>query len=664
MGFATQLWLLFAVPGARANPMAATQYDILSVKAGTSNVERVAKTYGVDNWGFDYFFINKQGHLAVAPSRDRGLSIDVKEVVDGLIRQRLSTPFLLRFPQILDDRLEAIHKAFRNSIEEFDYRGDHLGVFPVKVNQKSEVVRRLVHSGLSYRYGLEVGSKAELVNAMAMPLADDALIVCNGLKDDLFLRMAILAEKVGRKTIVVVEDPEDMQSSLKLGEKLGVEPSMGIRVKLYSRGSGKWEESGGEFAKFGMSTIALVRTLEQLREGGRSHFLRMLHFHIGSQITNIKSAKQAVKEAARVYSKVRKMGFEVEYLNVGGGLGVDYDGSKTASPFSVNYSVQEFANDVVYVIKEVCESESVAPPTIVTESGRAMVSYHSMLISDVKKVIAPGRSGLYSLDTITSDSEPVSEMIDLARDINAKNCREYYHDAIQHREDLNSLFELGYLDLIEKAKGEWLFWKICREAARLSKSLKQRPEEFNELDGLLSSKYVCNFSMFQSLPDFWAFDQLFPIMPIHRLNELPTEYGVLCDITCDSDGAVDKFVDLKDVKEVLELHRTRSDEPYYLAFLLLGAYQETLGDLHNLFGVVTEVNVAVGVNGRPVVNKLIRGDSVREVIEYTGHDTGELRDVLAKRLSEYKELGWISDDDEHEVLATVSRVLDDYTYLN
>jgi arginine decarboxylase len=292
-----------------------------------------------------------------------------------------------------------------------------------------------------------------------------------------------------------------------------------------------------------------------------------------------------------------------------------------------------------------------------------MVSYHSMLISDVKKVIAPGRPGLYSLSEITSESEPVSEMIDIAREINIKNCREYYHDAIQHREDLNSLFELGYLDLTDKAKGEWLFWKICRKAAKLSKSMKDRPEEFNHLEGLLSSKYICNFSMFQSLPDFWAFDQLFPIMPIHRLNEDPTERGVLCDITCDSDGAVDKFVDVRDVKEALELHRTREGEPYYLAFLLLGAYQETLGDLHNLFGVVTEVNVAVDDNGKPVVNKLIRGDSVREVIEYTGHDTDEIRDALAQRLSEHKESGEITDDDEHEVLATVSRVLDDYTYL-
>ena len=643
--------------------MAAAQFEVLAARAGAGATERVSQIYGIDSWGFGYFFINERGHLAVAPSKNPRLSIDVHEVVCDLVRQNHSTPFLLRFPQILDERLAALHAAFRSAISEFDYSGRHLAVYPVKVNQKSEVVRRLVESGSRYLYGLEVGSKAELIAALAMPLAEDALIVCNGLKDDLFLRAALLGDKVAKKTIIVVEDPSDMAMSLELATKLGVRPNMGIRVKLYSRGSGKWEGSGGEFAKFGMTTIALVNTLEVLRQAGQMSDLKMLHFHIGSQITDIRRAKQAVKEAARVYAKVRKMGFEVEFLNVGGGLGVDYDGSKTASAFSVNYSVQEFANDVVYSIKDVCDSEAVPEPVIVTECGRAMVSYHSMLVTDVKKVISPGALGNYTLEDMQSESAPVLELIDVAKGIHAKNFREYYHDAIQHREELNALFELGYLDLEDKAKGEWLFWRICRQAAKLSRLLKQRPEEFDDLDRLLSAKYLCNFSTFQSLPDFWAFDQLFPIMPIHRLDEIPSERGVLCDITCDSDGAVDKFVDLKHVKEALELHSIRKDEPYYLAFLLLGAYQETLGDLHNLFGVVTEASVTVDPTGRVETDKLIRGDSVREVIEYAGHDTDELRDALAKQLSDRKERGLVSDDEEHEVLATVSLVLDDYTYL-
>jgi arginine decarboxylase len=619
---------------------------VLTAKSGVSAVEHVSKIYGIDNWGFDYFYVNSDGHLAVAPLKNKLLSIDVYEVVSKLIQGKHSPPFLIRFPQMLDERMSALHEAFRNAIQEFNYSNRHQGVYPVKVNQKSEVVRRLLKAGQRHDYGLEVGSKAELLAALAMPLSKDALIVCNGLKDDLFLRSAILGERIGKRTVLVVEDAEDILAAIEVGEKLGILPNLGIRVKLYSRGSGKWEESGGEFAKFGMSTIALVNTLDLLRERGQTGLLRMLHFHIGSQITDIRRAKQAFKEAARVYAKVRKMGFDVEFLNVGGGLGVDYDGSKTASEFSVNYSVQEFANDVIYVVGEVCDNEDVPKPTIVNESGRAMVAYHSMLVTDVKKVITP-----------------VLELIDLAREINAKNFREYYHDAIQQRDDLNSLFELGYLDLEDKAKGEWLFWKICGRAAKLSRSIKERPDEFDQLDKLLSSKYISNFSMFQSMPDFWAFDQLFPVMPIHRLNEVPTQRGVLCDITCDSDGAVDRFVDVKDVKEALELHQLNEGEPYYLAFLLLGAYQETLGDLHNLFGVVTEANVIVSDDGRMLIDKLIRGDSVRQVLEYTGYQADELRESLARQLAKRKTLGLISDDDEHELLATCSRMLDDYTYL-
>ena len=643
--------------------MSVAQYDVLAAKAGSNAIELTRKIYGIDDWGFDYFYINSRGNLAVAPNKNKLLSIDVLEVVTELVRRKQSMPVLLRFPQILDDRVSAIHNAFRNAIREFNYNNRHLGVYPLKVNQKPEVIKRLMQSGQRFDYGLEAGSKAELLAALAMPMSDQSIIICNGLKDDLFLRSAILAEKVGKKTVIVVEEPHDIRLALELGDKLDIPTNVGIRVKLYSRGSGKWEESGGEFAKFGMSTVSLVNTLQLLREMGKAPQLKMLHFHIGSQITDIRRAKQAVKEAARVYAKVRKMGFNVEYLNVGGGMGVDYDGSKTASEFSVNYSVQEFANDVIYVVGEVCDNEQVPEPVIVTESGRAMVAYHSMLITEVRNVVAPGGAGTYVLDEIKSKSEPVQELIDVARGINAKNFREYYHDAIQHRADLNALFELGYLDLEDKAKGEWLFWNVCRNAAKLSKAQKQRPEEFEDLDRLLSAKYICNFSMFQSLPDFWAFDQLFPVMPIHRLNEVPTEHGVLCDVTCDSDGAVDKFVDLKDVKESLELHARENGKPYYLAFLLLGAYQETLGDVHNLFGIVTEANVVVTEDGRTVIDKLIRGEAVREILEYTGYETDDLRESVAKQLSQRKTLGLISDDDEHEVLATFSRVLDNYTYL-
>ncbi len=643
--------------------MASTATDFRSVKPGVLGASSAADVYGVENWGFDYFHINDRGNLAVSPSGASAPSIDVLEVVERLAKQRRATPFLLRFPQILEDRVAAIHGAFRGAIEEFEYEGAHLGVYPVKVNQKAEVVETLVESGRRFDYGLEVGSKAELIAGLAQPLSDGAIIVCNGLKDELFLRTAILAEKLGRRTIVVGEDPSELRQSVELGRRMGIEPHLGIRVKLYSRGSGKWEESGGEFAKFGMGAIALVRTLDMLRELGCASSLRMLHFHIGSQITDIRRAKRAFKEAARVYSKVRQMGFDVEYLNVGGGLGVDYDGSRTASAFSVNYSVQEFANDVIYTVGEVCAAEDVPAPTIITEAGRAMTAHHAMLVTEVKKVIKPGVEGDYSVETMEAQAEPVVELLDIARDINAKTFREDYHDALQQREDLNKLFELGYLSLEEKAKGEWLFWQICRRAVRLSAGMKQRPEELEDLERLLAAKYVCNFSMFQSLPDFWAFDQLFPIMPIHRLDEAPVERGILCDITCDSDGAVDKFVDVRDEKESLELHALREGEKYYLAILLIGAYQETLGDLHNLFGEVSEVTVKISPEGDVAIGEFQQGDDVRAVLQYTGHDIEALRNALERRLGRRREAGEINAEEERQVMAAASAVLDDYTYL-
>jgi arginine decarboxylase len=643
--------------------MASTTNDASVTRGQLTAAGRPSDCYGVENWGSDYFFVSEAGNLAVSPLRVPEQSADLFAIVQQLVEERNPTPFLLRFPQILDDRLALIHRAFRAAIKEFEYPERHFGLYPIKVNQKVEVVRRLVEAGRRYDYGLEVGSKGELLVALGMPLSDRALIVCNGMKDSLFLRLALLAEKLGRRVLIVVEDPAEMIEALDLAKKLGVTAKLGVRVKLYSRGSGKWEESGGEFAKFGMSALMLVRTLELLQERGQASALKMLHFHIGSQITDIRRAKRAFKEAARTYAKVRQMGFDVECLNVGGGLGVDYDGSKTSSEFSVNYTVQEFANDVVYTIKEVCESESVPCPKIVNEAGRAMVAHHAMLVTDVKKVIRPGMESNYDLDTMTSDAQPIVELTDIAREINAKNFREYYHDALQDREDLNKLYELGYLNLVDRAKGEWLFWYICRQAVKLSKSAKERGEEFEDLDRLLASKYVCNFSMFQSLPDFWAFDQLFPIMPIHRLGEVPVERGILCDITCDSDGAVDKFVDIRDVKEALELHPMREGEPYYLGILLIGAYQETLGDVHNLFGEVAEVSVTIDKDGEVSTEDLQRGDSVREVLAYMGHETDELRDALDLALSARRESGLISTDDEREVMSAASLVLDDYTYL-
>lgn len=628
-----------------------------------SRIDRVSKIYGIENWGFDYFGVNAAGHLAVTPHKIPGLSIDVFDVVREQVQKRNTPPLLLRFPQILDERLGSLHEAFSTAIGEFRYGGRHIGAFPIKVNQQPEVLRRLVASGHRYDFGLEVGSKAELVAALAMPLGERAPIICNGLKDELYLRLAMLAEKLGRLAVIIVEDLEDLRMALRLAAALGLKPPLGIRVKLSARGSGKWEDSGGEFSKFGMSPVGLVQALAEIEKASAREQLKMLHFHIGSQVNDIRRAKHAFKEAARIYAKTRNLDFGIEYLNVGGGLGVDYDGSRTASEFSMNYSVQEFANDIVYAASEVCASESVPPPIIVTEHGRATAAYHSMLVVDVRKVVKPGLVGGDAIGTFASEAEPVLELEDLSVGINAKNFRERYHDAAQQRGDMNSLFELGYLGLQDKAKGEWLYWKICRHVAHHSRAMKHRPREFEELDRMLASRYVCNFSMFQSMPDFWAFDQLFPVLPIHRLDEIPTERGVLCDITCDSDGTVDRFVDTKHFKESLELHGLRAGEPYFLAFLLLGAYQETLGDLHNLFGVVKELSVSIETDGRVAVGKPVSGDRVRDVLNDMGYETDALWGAVARRLSARSDAGLADKEDEHDVLSTFSLVLDDYTYL-
>lgn len=629
----------------------------------SETTEMVSKLYGVDNWGAGYFSVNQKGNLSVTPTKNPHLPVDVHEVVCELARRKIGTPILLRFPQILECQVTDLHEAFLNSINEFHYGGGHLGVFPTKVNQKMDVVENLLKSGSKYHYGLEVGSKAELALAVALPLSPGSLIVCNGNKDELFVRSALLCQKLEKPAIVVVEDIEDLRMTLGLAEKLELQAQLGIRVKLYTRGSGKWEESGGEIAKFGLNTIQLVKCLHLLREVGHINELKMLHFHIGSQITNIKKIKAAVKEAARVFCKVSKMGFNVQYLNVGGGLGVDYDGSRTASECSVNYTIQEFANDVIYTVREVCQSENVPEPIIVTESGRAVVAYHSMVITDVRQAVSPGTAVASLTEMVNgTKSEPVRELFDLARDINAKNYVEYFHDALAHREEFIALFDLGFLDLEEKAKGEQLFWDVCRKAVKFSKSTKVRPEEFEDLEKLLSSKYICNFSLFQSAIDIWALEQLFPIMPIHRLNEIPTEYGTLCDVTCDSDGSIDKFVDVRDTKESLELH-SLNGSPYYVALLLVGAYQEAIGDLHNLFGAVNEANVVVDENGRFHFRKIVRGEVVRQVIGYMGYDVESLLQMLGNTVSRLRQEGRLKDEDEHELLANYSRLLDSYTYL-
>jgi arginine decarboxylase len=619
------------------------------------------RIYGVENWGAGYFGVSEQGCLTVHPTRNPLMGVEIIALLQTLAQRRVPAPFLLRFPQILDTQIKDFHEAFRSSIAEYNYGARHRGVFPMKVNQKRSVVERLVSAGHRYEYGLEVGTKAELAAALTVSMHPNALLVCNGVKDRRYLEWAMQAAKIGKNPLIVMEEVSDLRKIIEVATSLQAKPILGVRVRIFSRGAGKWEESGGETSKFGINTIQLLDCLKLVSDHQLTQQLKMLHFHIGSQITDIRRIKSAIKEAARVYAKVHKMGYPIEYLNVGGGLGVDYDGSRTASDCSVNYSVQEFANDIVYTINEICLSENVPPPTIVTESGRAVVAHHAMFITNVIRTLNPGLGGT-EISPSKVDSEVVREMMDLHKDINPKNFREYYHDALQHREELQSLFNLGYLNLQNRAHGEWLFWEICRKAIKFSRSMKERPEEFADLENILASKYICNFSVFQSSPDTWALDQLFPIIPVTRLNEEPTERATLCDITCDSDGQIDKFVDLRDVKQALELHGVNS-EPYFLAMTLIGAYQESLGMNHNLLGSVNEAHFLVDDAGRPHLDKVIRGESLGQVLTTAGYETQSLLDGFRHAINSVQVQARVTADERESLLDSFRSTLGSYTYL-
>ena len=619
------------------------------------------RIYGVDNWGGGYFDVSEEGCLTVHPTKNPLMGVEIVALVEALKQRKVQPPFLLRFPQILDSQIKELHEAFRNSIAEYNYTAQHRGVFPMKVNQKRSVVERLMAAGHRYEYGLEVGTKAELAAALTLSIHPKSLLICNGVKDRKYLEWAIQASKIGKNPILIMEEVTDLRKIAEVSATLGISPDLGVRVRVFSRGAGKWEESGGETSKFGINTIQLLDCLKLTSDEGLTRKLKMLHFHIGSQITDIRRIKNAIKEAARVYAKVYKMGFPIEFLNVGGGLGVDYDGSRTASDCSVNYSMQEFANDIVYTINEICESENVPPPTIVTESGRAVAAHHALFITNVIRTLNPGLGGTL-INPSKVDSEVVEEMTDLYKDINPKNFREYYHDAMQNREELQSLFNLGYLNLQNRAQGEWLFWQICRKAIKFSRSMKERPEEFIDLENILASKYICNFSVFQSTPDSWALDQLFPIIPITRLTEEPTERATLCDITCDSDGQIDKFVDLRDVKQALELHGV-NDEPYYLAIFLIGAYQESLGMNHNLLGSANEAHFLLDDSGKPHIDKIIRGETLGQVLESAGYQMQELVENFHDRAHNAENQSKISRKELDSFCKSFQATLGSYTYL-
>ena len=628
-----------------------------------SAIAEVAQTYGIENWGAGYFDINPQGNLSVRPAEGDARNVDVKKIVDDLIARRVKLPFILRFPQIFASQVRKMNQSFRAAMKEFEYKGEHRAVFPLKVNQRRQVIEAYLEEATKHNYGLEAGSKSELYAAIAMEQAPDSLLICNGFKDDAFIDLAFVGTQLGKNVVIVVEKLNELPKIIERSKATGVQPMVGMRVRLYTRGSGRWEKSGGEQSKFGLTTSELLQAVRMLKDAGMADSLRVLHFHIGSQITQIKRVKAGVKEAARVYAKMRKMGSDVDHLNVGGGAGVDYDGSKTSFESSVNYTMEEFANDVIYMIKSVCEEENVPEPNVITESGRVLVAYHAMLVTNIVDEIETVQ-GLRNISITGNEAQVIKELYDLYNAMSAKNFLEYYHDALEHKEELFTLFDLGFISLEDRAKGEVLFWEVCDKANNFAKLTQVKSEEFDDLRKLLSAKYLCNFSVFRSVPDHWAIDQLFPIIPIHKLNEIPTDTATLCDITCDSDGVVDRFVDLHDVKDVLEVHDLKNNEPYYLAMMLVGAYQEVMGNFHNLFGTTNEAHVIITDNGEYHISRVINGSNVGEMTTFARYEKDFLQDGFRTLLSRQIKKGKLTEEGAARLTRDYECHYDGYTYLD
>ncbi len=649
------------MPSAKPVRRSAAEISASRARPREQRYEDAAALYGIPNWGKGFFHISEEGDLFVRPTREAHRAVALKQIVDDVALRGITAPMVIRFPQILSEAVRSLNEAFARAIQEFEYENVFRGVFPIKVNQKRVVVQQIIEAGRPYNYGLEAGSKPELLAAIAADLGPECLITCNGYKDDPFIGMALNAVRMKKKVVLILEKVSELDRILTVGKARGVRPLLGMRAKLYARGSGKWAKSGGEAAKFGLTTPEMLEAVKILKSRRMLDAMVMLHFHIGSQITDIRKIKNAIREAGRVYAKLRAMGVPIQYLNLGGGLGVDYDGSKTAFESSMNYSTQEYANDVVYTIKQICEEEKVPVPTLVTESGRAVTAFHSVLIANVLDVadrIEQGRR----VRVTGNDAPVIQELAGILASTNAKNLRESYHDAQQYKEELFTLFNLGHLSLEDRSKGEILYWQICERIHRDLKTLKEIPEEFEDMEKMLADTYVMNFSVFQSLPDSWAIDQLFPILPIHRLNERPVEVATLADITCDSDGKIDKFIDLRDIKDTLPLHTFRKDEPYYVAFCLMGAYQDVLGDLHNLFGEAHEVLVTVDGEGRGKVEDTLPGESCERVLEYMNYDRTEILDSINKQLRRVTNRP-VKKDEVQRIYKEFEAMFPRYTYL-
>lgn len=630
-------------------------------------IQEASDRFGIDSWGNGYYSINQQGHVVCHPTGSpAGPGVDLQEVVKEAVAKGAPTPLILRFPQIISTQLGRLHKAFDNAIREYEYDGRHQGVFPFKVNQRKEFIDQVTQYGRSMDYGLEVGSKTEFLAALSYDMAAGALLICNGFKDDQFIDLGFHASSMGKKVVLVIEGPDELEHIVRKAAASEHCPDIGIRAKLYSRGSGKWARSSGESSKFGLTTLEVLRCLKIIDKAGLSHKFTMMHFHIGSQITEIKRVKNAIKEASRLFCKIRKMGMQPTFMNIGGGIGVDYDGSNTAFHSSANYSLQEFANDVVYEIGEVCKNEGVACPHIVTESGRVIAAYHSIVITDIREIQGTESktpmAGL-DLDFPAGDvHDSLQELRYILQNINSKNYSEYYHDAIDYYEEMFTLFNLGYVSLEERAIAEQYYYRICQKALDFSVQAEHQPEEFEELQLRMVSKYLANFSIFQSIPDSWAINHLFPVMPLSRHHERPTLKATIVDITCDSDGCLERFIDRRDVKHVLDLHEP-GGESYFLGFFLVGAYQESLSNEHNLLGAINEAEIRVHPDGSCEITKVTGGDPIGELLEARNYDTVAMADQFRQQLNSAADRARIKPDRIPAITDQLEAMMNSLPYL-
>jgi arginine decarboxylase len=626
-------------------------------------VEDSANLYNIDGWGLKYFGINAKGNVTMQPKRESEDSIDVMDVVEDVAARGIKMPVLIRFQDIIRRRVTLLNEAFAETIKEYGYAGRYQGVYPIKVNQLREVVEEISDAGRPYQYGLEAGSKGELMAVLALN-PSDSLTIVNGYKDESMMRLACLGLKLGRQVVVVVEKLSELDLLLKAAQEAGVKPLIGIRAKLQTQGSGKWKSSTGHFAKFGLTTPEILGLIERLKAENLTDRLKLVHFHIGSQVCDIRTLKDAVKEGARYYAKLRKMGLGVEYLDCGGGLGVDYDGTHTAVESSMNYNLKEYVRDVVYSIQEVCKQEKVPEPNIVTESGRSMVAHHALLVVNVFGSIETGSSPVAMKET-PDEHQVVRELRDSIKALSPKNLAESFHDGQQHLEEAFTLFKLGYLGLEDKAKVEHLYWKLCLEIGKLLPKAKFVSEDLLEMQKALNDQYLCNFSLFQSLPDSWAIGQLFPIMPLHRLNEEPARRSNLVDITCDSDGKISTFATHRQARGTLPVH-TLDGNPYYLGFFLMGAYQATMGDIHNLFGRVNEVHVFKDEDEPKgyYIEETISGQTIRDVLSDIQYSDFELVKMIKDAADAQVKAGAMKPREAAELVDRYELVLSEYTYVD